>query len=166
MGGATALQIALTEPEFPRAIVLAGSGVRLKMPQALVEEAGRVAATAPPGQVVERLVLLEEAVSPSADVAVREWVSRRFGQATGQGVYGDFRATTSFDVMDKVGEIQLPTLIIAGEDDRWTPPKFQRFMAQRILGARLVMLPETGHYPFVERPERFNQEVERFLATL
>ena len=83
-----------------------------------MDEAGQVAATAPSGQVVQRLVLLDEAVSPSAGPDVRDWLSQRFGQATGQGVYGDFRATTSFDVMDRVAEIRLPTLIITAKGGR------------------------------------------------
>ncbi len=166
MGGATALQIALTEPDFPKALVLAGSGVRLKMRDELVAEAGRVAETSPPGQLVKRIVKLEEAISPAAPSEIQEWLAQRFGQATGQGVYGDFRATSTFDLMDRVAEIRLPTLIIAGKDDRWTPPKFQHFMAERIPGSRLVMLQDTGHYPFVERADRFNEELDRFLTEL
>jgi len=69
-------------------------------------------------------------------------------------------------VLDRVHEIRLPTLIIAGEDDAWTPPKFQDYLVQRIAGSRLVMLPEAGHYPFVEQAERFNQELDRFLSEL
>ena len=57
-------------------------------------------------------------------------------------------------------------LVIGGEDDRWTPPRFQHYLVEHLPNARLIMLPETGHYPFVERPDRFNAEVEQFLEGL
>jgi pimeloyl-ACP methyl ester carboxylesterase len=166
MGGATALRLALDHPDFPRAIVLAGSGAKLRMRPAMIEAARQRAEAAQPGRVVERLVSLDEAVSPHANPDVRAWLGQRFGQSTGQAVYADFLATNGFDVMDRVEEIRVPTLIIAGEDDLWTPPKFQHFLAERIPGARLVLLPQTGHYPFVEQPDRFNAELDRFLASL
>src|SRR5581483_8143626 len=163
MGGATAIEVALSYPGVARALVLAGSGARLRLRPEMIESARRRAEESEPGRVVERLVTLELAVSPHASSAVRAWLRERFGQATGQAVLGDFLATNGFDCLDRVREIHLPTLIIAGEDDLWTPPRFQQYLAEHIAGSRLVLLPGTGHYPFVERADQFNQEMARFL---
>jgi len=61
MGGGTAMRIALDDPSFPRALVLVGTGARLRIRGELIEQARQVAGNAPPGQVVERLVTLESA---------------------------------------------------------------------------------------------------------
>jgi 3-oxoadipate enol-lactonase len=125
-----------------------------------------MAEASPPDQIVERIVTLDSAVSPSASPEIRAWLRQRIGQSTGRAVYADFRATSAFDQMVRIADIRLPTLIIAGEEDQWTPPKFQHYMAERIPGSRLVMLPNAGHYPFVEQAERFNGELETFLGEL
>ncbi len=166
MGGAAAQMIALMEPELPRALVLAGSGARLRIQPALIERARQRAEQAPPGVITPRVIPLEEVTSPSAPPEAREWLRERFGRSTARATYADFVATTSFDVMGRLGEIRQPTLIIGGEDDRWTPPKFQTYFADHIPRSRLVMIPNAGHYPFVEQEALFNRELERFLGEI
>jgi pimeloyl-ACP methyl ester carboxylesterase len=166
MGGATAIQIALDAPDVPSALVLVGTGAKLRIRDELIERARQLAEASPPDRIVERIVTLDSAVSPSASAEVREWLRRRIGQSTGRAVYADFRATSAFDQMLRLSEIDLPTLIIAGEDDQWTPPKFQHYMAEHIRGSRLVLLSNAGHYPFVEQAQRFNGELQRFLENL
>lgn len=68
--------------------------------------------------------------------------------------------------MERVSSIGLPTLVLAGEDDTMTPPKYQRFLAERLPRAELVLLPRAGHYPQVEQAAAFNVALERFLAGL
>ncbi len=166
MGGATAQMIALTEPTLPRALVLAGSGARLRIQPTLVEQARVRADEAPPGVIWPRVIPLDEVTSASAPAEAREWVRQHFGRSTARATYADFQATTRFDVMGRLGEIRQPTLVIGGEDDRWTPPKFQTYFAEHIPNARLVMIPNAGHYPFVEQAATFNRELERFLEEI
>ncbi len=166
MGGATAQMIALTEPELPRALVLAGSGARLRIQPELVEEARQRADQAPPGVVTPRVIPLEEVTSPGAPREAREWVREHFGRSTARATHADFVATTGFDVMGRLGEIRQPTLVIGGEEDRWTPPKFQTYFAEHIPNVRLVMIPDAAHYPFVEQEAIFNRELERFLGEI
>ena len=166
MGGGIALTIALTEPSVPRALVLAGSGARLRMRPEQLEEARLRADSTPPGVRIARVIPLDQVLSPNASAETQEWLRQRFGQATAQATYGDFLATHHTDLLERVQEVQLPVLVIGGEDDRWTPPRFQHYLAEHLPNARLIMLPETGHYPFVERPDRFNAEVEQFLEGL
>lgn len=166
MGGAIALAIALQRPSFPRALVLAASGARLRMREELIEEARLRALRAPRGEVVERVIPLQEVVAPDATREAQEWLRGRFGCCTAQATYGDFLATSGFDVMGRLEEIHLPVLVVGGEEDRWTPPKFQHYFAQHLPNAQLVMFPRTGHYPFVEREAEFNRALDAFLAGL
>lgn len=59
------------------------------------------------------------------------------------------------DVIEKLPEIETPTLIIGCEQDHITPLEEQRFMAEHMPNAELVILPETGHAAFYERPYVF-----------
>jgi pimeloyl-ACP methyl ester carboxylesterase len=166
MGGATALMIALTKPRLARALVLAGSGARLRIQPHVIEAARNRAASAPPGQISPRVIPLDEVTSAEAPTDARAWVQQHFGQSTAQATYADFLATNVFDVMGRLETILLPALVIAGEEDAWTPPKFQYYFADYLPSVRLVLLPRAGHYPFVEQEEAFNGELERFLADI
>jgi pimeloyl-ACP methyl ester carboxylesterase len=164
MGGAAALSIAIRYPDLPSALVLAGSGARLRMRPEVLESARVKAETAPANERAEPEIQLDQVVSPQAASDVRAWLVDRFRQATAQATYADFTAIHSFDALGRLEGIQQPTLVIAGEDDLWTPPRFQHYLAEHLPHVRLVLLPATGHYPFVEQAAAFNQELDRFLA--
>ncbi len=166
MGGAAAQMIALVDPELPRALVLAGSGAKLRIQPALIEEARQRAAQAPPGAIFPRVIPLEDVTSAGAPPEAREWVRQHFGRSTARATHADFVATSSFDLIGRLGEIRQPTLVIGGEEDRWTPPKFQTYFAEHIPNVRLVMIPNAGHYPFVEQEATFNRELEHFLGEI
>jgi pimeloyl-ACP methyl ester carboxylesterase len=169
MGGGVALLVALRHPTLARALVLAASGARLRIHPDFIEAARRDAEAAPDTpqvQAADKPIELGDAVSPRAAADVLAWLAERVGQATARATYADMLATDRFDVMERLAEIAPPTLVIAGEDDRLTPPKYQRFLADRLANARLVLLPDAGHYVQVERSADFNRELERFLAEL
>jgi 4,5:9,10-diseco-3-hydroxy-5,9,17-trioxoandrosta-1(10),2-diene-4-oate hydrolase len=63
-----------------------------------------------------------------------------------------------------LGEIDTPALIIAGRHDVVIPLAEVREMARRLPRSELVVFEECGHVPQVEWPERFVEEVERFLG--
>jgi pimeloyl-ACP methyl ester carboxylesterase len=67
------------------------------------------------------------------------------------------------DLLDDVTEVEIPTLIIVGEDDPLTPLEESRLIANSLPQVRLVELPGCGHWPFVEQPEIFVSTVRRFL---
>jgi len=71
---------------------------------------------------------------------------------------------TTFDLRPELAAITAPTLVITGEDDFITGPVCAREIAEGIAGARLVLLPDCGHFTFVEQPEHFAAEVAGFLA--
>ena len=62
-----------------------------------------------------------------------------------------------------VENIRVPTLIIAGDEDKVYPIRIARELAQRIPGARLVIMRGAGHLPNLERPGRFNEILLDFL---
>jgi pimeloyl-ACP methyl ester carboxylesterase len=60
------------------------------------------------------------------------------------------------DTTDRLSEIAVPTLVLAGGRDRTVAPELGRVVADGIPGARFEVLPEEGHRPFVEAAEEFN----------
>lgn len=68
------------------------------------------------------------------------------------------------DLTDFLPDVDVPTLIIAGEKDLFTPLHRSKRMAELIRGSELMVLPEGSHAAIVEHPETINLRVERFFA--
>lgn len=66
-------------------------------------------------------------------------------------------------VMDRLGEIQAPTLVIAGREDFQFPPEHQEELAAGIPNSRLVLVDRAGHNPHDERPAEVIEAVKCFL---
>jgi pimeloyl-[acyl-carrier protein] methyl ester esterase len=70
---------------------------------------------------------------------------------------------TESDLRETLGEITIPTLVIAGEYDRLTPPAASSWMATKIPKARLSILKAAGHAPFLSHAHEFMQALLGFL---
>jgi len=68
------------------------------------------------------------------------------------------------DLRPELGRIDAPTLVVAGEDDFICDVTAAREMANLIPGARLAVIPDAGHFPWVEQPAAFRAELDEFLA--
>jgi pimeloyl-ACP methyl ester carboxylesterase len=111
-------------------------------------------------------MLTDFAISASTGEPVRGIVQAKFDNCLPDLVRGDLSACNEFDVMEKLGEIAVPTWIIVGEDDRLTPVKYSSFLSSRIEGSRLVRVPAAGHLVMMEKPEQFNRHLREFLIGL
>ena len=69
-----------------------------------------------------------------------------------------------WSVMDRLGEIHVPTLVLAGRDDFLFPPESQALLAAGIPGARLRIIERAGHNPQTERTDETVAVVADFLA--
>lgn len=70
------------------------------------------------------------------------------------------------DASDHLPKVDVPTLVVAGERDTWTPLARSREMHAAIPGSRLVVLPGATHTGPLERPDLTGEAVEDFLAAL
>jgi proline iminopeptidase len=70
-----------------------------------------------------------------------------------------------WSVMDRLDEIRVPTLVIAGHDDFLFPPESQALLAAGIPDAQLRIIERAGHNPQSERPTETLAAVAKFLAT-
>jgi pimeloyl-ACP methyl ester carboxylesterase len=62
-----------------------------------------------------------------------------------------------------LGKIEVPTLVIGGEQDGISSPEVMRAMAEKIPDSRHVTLPRAGHLSNLEAPEGFNTALKEFL---
>ncbi|WP_369817862.1 proline iminopeptidase-family hydrolase [Mycobacterium sp. E3339] len=77
----------------------------------------------------------------------------------------DFRIVGTirdWDVFDRLAEITLPTLILAGRFDECVPEHMWE-MHQRIAGSRYELFESTAHMPFIEEPDKFDRVMRDFL---
>jgi pimeloyl-ACP methyl ester carboxylesterase len=93
-----------------------------------------------------------------------ETVDRLLRAAAPLVLLGDYLACDRFDVRGELAEIRAPTLVLTGAEDRLTPPKYGRFLAEMIPGARLVDILAAGHYPQLEQPVAVNAAIRDFLS--
>ncbi len=157
MGGAIALDFALTYPEYLQGLILVSTGARLRVDPARLEsyrqgeyraEWARMAfaETASP-HLVEKSIQENMALDP----AVR---------------YADFLACDRFNVLGRVHHIHTPTLVVCGQEDVATPVKFSRYLAEDLPNARLVVVEGAAHMVPLEQPEILNNAIMEFLAGL
>lgn len=66
----------------------------------------------------------------------------------------------------RLHRINVPTLIVWGEHDRLVPLGYAEEFARRIVGSRIVVIPDCGHIPQVERPDHLIPAVRDFLAVV
>ena len=81
-------------------------------------------------------------------------------------LYGDFAACNVFDILQEINNIKVPALIISGDEDKLTFPKYSHFLHENIKGSKLAMIKNAGHMVMIERPKEFNKEVQDFVSHL
>jgi proline iminopeptidase len=80
-------------------------------------------------------------------------------------IFGYSQLLKDWTVMDRLGEIQAPTLVLAGRYDFLFPPEHQAILAARLPNAELVLIERAGHNPHDEQSAEVIKVVKRFLVT-
>jgi pimeloyl-ACP methyl ester carboxylesterase len=157
LGGAIALNVALHYPDRIGGLGLIGTGAHLRVLPELLELLQRDFEAA-----VELILDWAFAKKPEPKLLAkaREQM-RRNGQKT---LLRDLLTCDSFDVMDKLGQIGVPTLIVCGREDKLTPVKYSEYLRDHIPNASLKVIEGAGHMVMLEQPEQLNQAIREFLA--
>jgi 3-oxoadipate enol-lactonase len=72
-------------------------------------------------------------------------------------------ASVAQDRGARLEDIQVPALVVSGDEDSVYPPALAQEVARRVPGAQLVMMQGAGHLPNLEQPRRFNEVVMDFI---
>lgn len=169
MGGEVAIDFALAYPEMTRALVAVDAVVGgHRWSDAWSAQAGLVRHTARSAGIdAAKARWLDMPIFTPAreQPAVGARLARMVADYSGwHWVNRDPHRKSEPSAVDRLGEITAPTLVILGERDM---PDFHAIadtIAERIPGARRVIIPGAGHMANMEAPERFNEAVLGFLA--
>jgi pimeloyl-ACP methyl ester carboxylesterase len=156
MGGAIVQALTLTHPEVMKGIVLVGTGARLKVLPLILD--GIMSNFE---ETVKRINQFSYSRKAPSDLVEKGVLGMR--QCRAEVIYGDFLACDRFDILEEVEKINLPTLILCGEDDQLTPLKYSQFLQSRIKGSKLEVLPNAGHMVMMESPQAFNEKIREFI---
>ena len=159
MGGAVAIDLAMRYPALARGIVLVGTGARLKVYPEILE-----------GILKEKektaRMIIDTAFSPAFPAGLKEKVFTEYMKNDAETVFNDFMACDGFNVMDRVNSVSIPTLVICGTEDRFTPVKYSQYLAGSIPGAELKLIEGAGHMVMIERPDEFNKAIDTFVENI
>ena len=160
LGGGVAQLYALTYPDDLKGLILIGTGARLRVHPMYLEALEKEKDD--PGLFAQT----REAGWNGLDPEVRELVRGRAIQIGAAVTLNDMLCCDRFDVMDRVHQIKLPTLAVCGSEDVMTPPKYTKYLADKIEGAKQVIIEGGTHSLPMEKPDELNQTIDDFLSTL
>ncbi len=170
LGGMVAQELALSFPDRVDRLVLVcttpGGPRAFPFPvgtQRLLDDARNLS----PEVALRRFV--ENALAPDTPAECPELVERLYALRLAHppdpaGWSAQAAVSTSFDVFDRVGAIETPTLVVHGTADAVVDSRNAPLLAERLPNARLELVEGAGHLLFWEDPEQFVALVTEFLA--
>jgi pimeloyl-ACP methyl ester carboxylesterase len=159
LGGAIAMEWALRHPDRAAGLILIGTGARLRVGQAIFDMLDdRWPASIP--------AFADYSLSPGAPAELHERIEAWHRIVGRTSTRADYAACNDFDIMTRVSEIAVPTLIVVGAEDKLTPPKYSHFLHEHIAGSELLEVPGAGHVVMMERPDVVNPRIAGFMASL
>jgi 3-oxoadipate enol-lactonase len=94
-----------------------------------------------------------------------ERIRRQFLATPVAGYVGCTEAIRRLNHLDQLRRIDIPTLVLAGEDDPGTPVSASRAIHERIQGSRLEIIPSAMHLTNIEQTAIFNRALVGFLRS-
>ena len=155
LGGAITLDLLINSENTFKAGIIVNSGARLKVIPEMLEliKINYETFTAN----------LKTVASSKTDINKLQGVISDAEKCGPEVAYKDFSACNSFDVMDLLGKIKVPVLVLTADEDTLTPEKYGRFMADSITDSTTVQITGSGHLSPVEKPEEVNRAILDFL---
>ncbi len=167
MGGYAAFAFVRRHPERLAGLVLqdtrAGADTdearanRVSLAARVLEEGAGAAAEAFLPKLVGETTKRED---PELVERLRERILATSPKGIAQALYG---LGARSDSRDTLGQVQVPTLVVVGEEDVLTPPAEAEAMAAAIPGSRVAVIPRAGHLSNLERPSAYDDVLARFL---
>jgi pimeloyl-ACP methyl ester carboxylesterase len=160
MGGAIAMQLALRFPKRVKALVLIATAAKFDIPNERIETWRAVTM----GRMSQPFN--NDGYSPKTVATKPEIIREGWGeqiQTDPRVRWGDLVACSQCDLRERIGQLDTPTLILAGADDTITPLVQAELLKSRIKRALLEVVPDASHRLTTERPDVTNTAIEKFL---
>ena len=155
MGAAIGLTLAL-QGEI-EGLVMIGGGARMKVAKPFLNalEARKM-----------DLNFFRAAFSPQTDERVVKGILDKAEKVAVNTFLCDFTACDQFDVRDALDRLQVPLLLLVGEDDLLTPPKLSAEIKEKASNGEMHIIPEAGHFAMLEKPSEISLRIEEFLSQI
>ncbi len=170
MGGFIALELTLHHPDLIDKLILtstsAGGPTHVPPGPEMLAMLGRDRRGMDPGDLARQTYsqIMAPGFLDSHPAAMEHIVeTARYRPQKAEAYLRQLQACMGHNASDRLGQIHAPTLVVHGEVDPLVPVENGRYLAQHIPGARLILYPNTGHIPIVERAEEYNRDVLAFL---
>ena len=159
IGAAICLAFALKYRDRLTGIVPVGGGATMPVNQAILD-----------GLKVDPAAVIAMAVKIAVAKVNRERLTKILTESMSRVnpdvLYGDFLSCSKFNITETVSQINVPTLVICGDDDKMTPPAMSQLLKDNIPGAELSLIGHAGHFVMLENAEAFNRVLRDFVESL
>ncbi len=172
MGGLVGMQIAIQRPELLRSLILMdtpadiGGKAPLALKNTMLAIPRLLGWRILSGVVMKVMFGKKFRRDPARKAEAAEW--KEVIQANHlSSTLKTAKALLTWDgVLDRLAGIKVPTLVIVGEHDLGAPVSQAERIANRIPGAKLVVIPHAGHLSCLEEPTAVNGAIEEFLKSV
>lgn len=167
MGGTVALQFALNFPWMVNKLVLVSTFARLR-PKRFDEMGfllGRFVIAQMRGKEYQAGLVARRMFPHPDQEFLRNTLIHQILQSNEKVYRQAMQSLALFDVRKRLPEIQIPTLVLSGENDSTVPLANQKELANGIRGAKHVVIADAGHALVVDQVARFNNELLAFIKT-
>jgi pimeloyl-ACP methyl ester carboxylesterase len=161
MGGGIALDLALEHPGYVAGLGLIASNARLRVAQAILD--GLALPVTVPATIQ---TIVDWSYGPQVDDDLKNLAARMLGETRPAVLSGDMRACNDFDVLQRLPEIDTPTLIVCGTEDKMTPLRYSESMAGKISNSALQTIDSAGHMVMLEQPRRVAGILNIFIKSI
>jgi 3-oxoadipate enol-lactonase len=161
-GGLVAQGLAVKRLDLVRALVLTGSATRFGNPDVWQRRIAAMTEKGPDLGAEVAALLGPRWQSLPGHGAVQEMLHA----TRAEGWIGFASAVANTDFYQTTATLTLPTLVLAGGDDRKTPPDMQRETADLVAGADVLLLPGAAHLAMLTHPQPFAEAIRAFLTRI
>jgi pimeloyl-ACP methyl ester carboxylesterase len=159
MGSAISLALAIEHPDAIGGLILVGAGAKLGVDPRIVE-----------GLKSDPMKAIERIITPMSYFAIDLGLGREGRAALSFSnipvFLNDYLACDGFDVRNRLDEIMARTLIVCGDGDKMTPPKWAHYLNAGLLDSELFFVRESGHMLPLEKPDALGKIIQSFLTRL
>jgi 3-oxoadipate enol-lactonase len=165
MGAAVAMQCALNAPSLVRGLILVSPWVRIsEHTKSLIDRLFRLAES---GDMTAHADLFLRYVYPPTylerHVPETEQLRAIVMEQDSKAVAYAWAACLASNVDGDLKAIRVPSLVITGMNDLFTPPYLAREVAAQLFDVELETWNASGHFPFLEDALRFNRRLETYI---
>ena len=164
LGASIALQYSLDYPDEVTGLVIMTVAMRPKVRPPGTYEL-RLRALEDP-KVYDEWLAYQRKAMHLVEPGLRERLMERHRQVGPLSQYHDLKAIDAFDVRDRIATLKPKLLLLRGLQDHGNPPDYEKEIHEAVPGSKYTRLPDAGHFPPVEIPEKVNTLIADFVATL